>query len=240
MQSNRHKLLGLGIGWIVSATAIVSIPLIAIEAEDRSIFFTHRIFWSLYLSTIVWFAIGSFFIRSNDKNHVQKTAGGVLPAFGLVLGSYAAMSFLMMMFFSFLPTGESPNKFHIILQVILICFVGVLCALLSLNRSAASSGFPSTSIKFIAPQKLVSFLDLREQGIKQMGADLMPLTIELKNLRELVKYSISSSGEVLSSDDYLAFSTKIIDLCNSSGMPSLEHVKDLQRDAKFIAASIKN
>ena len=106
MQSNRHKLLGLGTGWIVSAAAIISIPLIAIEAEYRSIYFTHRIFWSLYLSTIVWFAIGSFFIRSNDKNNIQRTAGGVLPALGLVLGSYAAISFSLMVFFSFLPTGE--------------------------------------------------------------------------------------------------------------------------------------
>jgi len=240
MQGSRHKILGLGAGWIVSAIAIVLIPLIAIEAEDRSNFFIHRIFWSLYLSTIVWVTIGSFFIRSNDSNPILRTAGGVLPAFGLVLGSYAAISFGLMLFFSFLPAGESPYKLHIILQIALICCVGVLYSLMSLNRSAASSGFASTPINCVTPQKLVSFIELKEQEIKQMGADSMPLVRELKSLRELIKYSISSSGGVLSSEGYSAFSAKIMDLCNSSSEPSLENVKDLQNDAKYIAASIKN
>ena len=119
MRIQRNSLLGIGLGWAVTISAILAIPLIAIDAADRSPFFWHRVLWTSFLATMVWSIGGAFILRSTDRDVDTQRTAGVLPSLGLVVVGYAAASFVVMLLFMLVVDSHSPSKAPLVMQVLL-------------------------------------------------------------------------------------------------------------------------
>ena len=239
MRNHRNTFAGIGLGWALSITAILAIPLIAFDAADRSPFFWHRVLWSAFLATLAWSIGGAFVIRATTRTvDVDRTAG-VLPALGLLVMGYAAASFIVMLLFMLLSSGSSPSKAHLVIQVALASATGVICALISLARGSASSGISPPALGIPSPPELASIIEDQEQRFKDVGPESTDLSVELKRLRETVSYSLSRVGSITTSNRYQTFSIKVKLLCGSSGSPRIDEIQSLLREAKSIAAAHK-
>ncbi len=173
----------------------------------------------------------------------------MLPALGLVVIVYAAVSFVLMTLFIFLSDGNTTSKVHLVLQVCLAGTAVILCAFLWLARSAASSGLSALPPGLPSPPILAAHIEQQEQRFKDMGTDGVPIAIELKKLRETIRYSLPRIGGIGSNDRYQTFSSKILSLCRTlEALDSLNQefieaqinsIRSLQREARFIADSLK-
>ncbi|MDB2576434.1 hypothetical protein N9Z54_04435 [Planctomycetota bacterium] len=240
-------MLGIGLGWAVTISAIFAIAIIATGDVERSRFFWHRLVWTASLATIVWLTGGVFLVRATDRNPDTRRLAGVLPAFGLVVIGYAAASFLFMLLFALGDDGDSPSRIHLVIQVLLASTAGILFAFLASARAAASSGLHLPPTGTPAPLELANQIEVQEQRFRDMGPDASPIATELKRLRESIRYSLPRAGGIAADADYHAFTTEVSDLCmdlSSTVSVSTEVESDLsaalrslQRRAKSIASA---
>lgn len=249
MHMQRNQLLGITLGWAVTIAVILAAPLIAIDVADRSPFFWYRVLWTAFLATMMWASGGALIMGAADRDVDRQQTAGLLPAVGLVVISYAAASFIVMLLFMLVADGNSPSKANLVVQVILAGTAGVFCAFLSLARSSSSSGLATFPPGIPAPTVLATHIEEQEQRCKSMGTDAAQIAAELKQLRETIEYSLSRVGSIASSDNYKGFATKVLDFCadlstadsgSADGMSTrTDLIRALQREAKSIANTLK-
>ena len=249
MHLHRSSLLSISLGWAVTIAIVFAVPLISIDAPDRSQFFWHRVLWSAFLATLVWSSVIVFIMRATNTGLDEKRTGGIFPAVGLVVMAYVVASFISMILFMLFSNGGSPSKTHLVIQVCLAGTAGVLYALLSLARSAASIDAPHQPPGILNPPALATHIEEQEQRFKDIGIEGAPIATELKKLRESINYSLSRVGGIASSGSYHTYSTKVVDLCKclSSSVSvtaesmgeRIDTIRILRREAKSIADGLK-
>ena len=237
-------------GWIVTAMGVVAIAVGAIQPENRSPFFWYRVIWAVFLAFLVWSSGGAFFVRTLDIEKRRDGLGAILPSLALVVSSYAGVSFCFMLLFMCFSQGDTPNRFHLILQVFFGAATGVVCVFLSLAKTAASNGLSRIPQGVELTASLASRLEDQERRLSAMGLEMKPCMIEVKALRETIKYSLPGIGSIAASNRYELFSEDVARACRdlaslspeSEGLVTehIDELRALQRQAKAIADELKS
>lgn len=249
MRPKKNNLLEIGLGWTITIVVIFAIPIVAIDSVDRSSFFWHRVLWTAFLATIVWSIGGAFISRATYQGAEKQRSAGVMPALTLISSGYAVASFVVMMLSVSLADGDSPSKTHLIVQILLASFAAVFYALLLIPRRSASSGLESLPESIPEPSELVTQIEIQEKRLRDMGADASLIVTELKQLREVIKYSLPRVGGIASNAGYHAFTHKVVYMCiNLSQLSSVSAeassacmgvIRSLQLEVRSIAGALK-
>jgi hypothetical protein len=167
----------------------------------------------------------------------------------MAVSGYAIVSFVLMLGFMWLTSGEAMHRIHMVLQVILGGLLGVILVFLSLNRQIAPSGVTMMPDGVVSTAALSSRLETEEQRLNALGTPAYPCAVEIKSLREIIKYSLPVSGSITANAHYHAFSRRVLDACAGLSEVSADgdgsigryaaEMKALQREAKEVAAELK-
>ena len=196
------------IGFVTTSLAIVLVPLILIPSTQRSQYFWYRIAWAGVLALMIW---GHAFVKVGQ---VSPRFAGVLPAYGILVIAYTAVSLSLMVGFAWLDPSASSNRIHIALQVGLGALLVIVSALLVLPASFASAGAPVPTTADQRPFHLVSQIRSQEERFAS-GKTAVRLSDALKMLRERILYTLDGMSGVEHSPDYGELAVRVSRLCQS-------------------------
>jgi hypothetical protein len=216
--SNGRKSIGL-LSAVVTAIVMVSILAIALVSQDesqRSYYFWIRLAWVELMVLICSIFTNSYLLEVIFGNEVREK-GGAMPGFGVAIYFYALFSSSLVIITSFLPENNYLSRFHIILQILLFAAFSLTYALINFSIAGALSGSRSSS-EVTSPQQLAMKIGMIEKKIKGdliLNADV-GLVKEVKNLKEIVMYSIPSAGPYLDSVEYQSFVYDVENFCRDA------------------------
>ena len=240
------------IGFLATSAAIVAVPLLLVPEHDRSAYFWWRIAWTEFLALLAWSLIGGRSMVSAESRPLP-TFAGVAPAYGLVILSWGALSFGLVVCFAWLDPSVGPNSLHMALQVILLAATAIICALLYLPAHFAAKGTmrdthrgpgrPTARMPFELASRLRSEEE-RFAGDRRMYQ-------AIKVLREKVVYSLDGVAGVEGDPEYSELAARVMSVCNAlqvvqpgdgsaNGIDAtLREVQTLSRMAASISDALK-
>ena len=214
------------VGFITTSLAIIVVPLVLVHAADRSPYFWWRIAWADFLALLAWSSLGGLLYASTAIRSMPRIAG-VVPAYDLVVMTYAALSFALLVCFAWLDPTDGPNRIHMAIQVVLLASVVIAAALLYLpahyatvRTSHDASGDQGTrSVR--RPFELAAQLRSEEERFATPGnsgaifdAD-RSLHQALKSLREKITYSLDGVAGVEDDPEYDKLAVRVVGACSS-------------------------
>jgi hypothetical protein len=236
------------VGWLATAAAVAVIPVLVISEQDRSPYFWHRVAWSEFLTLVVWGYFSGFIWSVFPGGRKRAGIGGLLPATGLIIGLYAALSFALMVLIDW------PSRFHWAGQVVLLVLVVLLFVFFEYARAGAATGAEPLPSGLRSPAELCAMIRLQEEKLWSSAAT-PPLAGEdrrlhdsLKTLREAIQHSLQQVGRIGGSQDYSSFAADAERLCaelqtaqvNSPEAARLRATaEDLRRRVDFIATALR-
>lgn len=222
-------------GWAISALAILGTSTLLIAPEHRSQHFWYRVLWAQFLAALVWSVIGGFTSNGMLGRKAPRAEGGIWPSFGLVVFTYASLSFALMLFHSYLPENDFLNRYHLASQIALSALAGTLCIFLAIARTAAAHGIEPIPEGIRSPPELAAMLKTEEsrltQGCKQNDSE--GLTGALKTLRERIQYSLPHVGEIGTRPEYKTFSVAVESVCRKLAEAARKPVAAENQTANF-------
>ena len=232
----RQQLLIVSIlGYLITAVAVILVPVIAIVARDRSDYFWYKIVWTEFLTLLVWVYFGSYlyFITPGVKKPAR--FGGILPPTGFVVLGYAIFSFILIIIFDW------PSSVHWVAQAILLVATVLLLVFLKYIRYRLRGAFVGTEPMpegISAPHELAAMLRLHEDRfwIDSPEAPSRKLSEALKILRETLQYSLPDVGRIGETPEYQKFAEQTEMYCSdlqnvSEDSDKQEEVEKLQKTA---------
>lgn len=114
-------------GFLLTAVVVILVPLLLIEAGERTSLFWGKMFWLLCLSLFFWGAL-VFWLRAVAVTHDHWGLARLAPGVALGVCGYCAVSVTLLLLDSVLPNHWFPERIHLVLQIVL--FVG--CAITAL------------------------------------------------------------------------------------------------------------
>jgi len=175
----------------------VSILLVAILANPEHLnnhYFWITVGWLLVLSLLNWFASTFMFIGASKSSSNQRFFG-ILPSFNVLVFIYSLISATFLISTWYLNDfGMFPNS-HLILQIILFAITASISVLMFIAAKAAQVEDVDTAL---TKEKLIQILK-GIQSIKNLSEDK---SILIKELTEIVKYSIPHLSKLNSKDNY--------------------------------------
>ncbi len=197
-------------GFLATSVAVIALPLILIAVENRSPYFWHRIAWAEFLAIIVWASMGGYLSAITRRG-----VGGALPATGIILYSFVALSFLFMIAHAWIPANDSSDmldRVHVAVQVLgLVVTILIVLGMYFVTASAgAAIAQPSG---FVSPPRLASLLSNAREMLDRNNAATKPLMTALTALEEKISYSLQETGSITQSSEYEAFARDVAALC---------------------------
>ena len=145
------------------------------------------------------------------------TLAGVAPAYALVILSWGALSFALVVCFAWLDPSTGPNRVHLALQAVFLAATAIVCALLYLPAHFAAKGAmrdtrrgpgrPTARLPF----ELASRLRSEEE---RFVADRR-MYQAIKTLREKVVYSLDGVAGVEHDPEYGRLAARVISACDA-------------------------
>jgi len=161
---------------------------------------------------VIWASKTFYLLFSSDRGDFDTRLGGIRPTLSLVAGSYALLSFAAMVAHALIPTNPAASRVHWIVQILL--FGGLVRAIVYLfsARAAHIAGVGQDGMMPITPRDLHSMIAAQERGLSSDSCQ--SLKQALRDLRELVLYSLHESAELGKRNDYISLCQEIRRLCN--------------------------
>lgn len=227
--SNGRKSVGF-LSTVVAIIFMVSILAIALVFQDesqRSYYFWIRLAWVELMVLICLIFTNSYLLEVIFGNDVREK-GGAMPGFGVAIYFYALLSSSLVIITSFLPENNYLSRIHIILQILLFAAFSLTYALINFSVAGALSGTRSSG-EVTSPQQLAMKIGMLEKKVKQnliLTADV-GLVKAVKDLKEIVMYSIPSAGPYLDSLEYQSFVYDVENFCRDAVVMIIEDNDDL-------------
>lgn len=202
------------IGYLVTAAAVIALPVVLVSQQGRSDYFWHRIIWTEFLALIAWGYFGGFLLFTMPGGSKTRGLGGILPASGVTIGLYVAISFVLVVAFPNLS-----SKFHVTAQIALLVCLVVVSVFLQFARAGAVAGAEPIPQGLRSPQHLSGILKAHQDRIfstlsgQNASGDVRKLHDTLKSLRETIEYSLPHVGSIGASPDYRDFVAQTERLC---------------------------
>jgi hypothetical protein len=233
METAKKQRRGIGIvlliGFLVTAAAIIAIPLLVVKTQNRDGLFAVRIVWMEFLAILLWGALGGFFLLFAPADKNRRGLGGIYPVFGIITFIYVAISFIILLIQWLIPASVFLAAAQIPAQVVLLVAYIILGVILFFALAGARGGTKRMPEGVPTPAELDVMLRTEEERLKQ-SEESGSLRDAIKALREKIHYSLPQAGRVADSSAYAAFTGDVRTLYNE--VSSLDFTK-AESVAKF-------
>ena len=180
--------------FLIIAVSIVLVAILANPEHLNNRYFWITVGWLIMLSGLNWFASTFMFIGVSKSNSNQRIFG-VLPSLNILVFIYSLISATFLISTWYLNDfGMFPNS-HLILQIILFAIVASLSVLMFI--AAKASQIEEVDVT-LSKEELTHILKMI-QSIQNLSEDK---SILIKELTELVKYSVPHLSRLKSTGNY--------------------------------------
>lgn len=180
--------------FLIIAVSIVLVAILANPEHLNNRYFWITVGWLIILSGLNWFASTFMFIGVSKSNSNQRIFG-VLPSLNILVFIYSLISATFLISTWYLNDfGMFPNS-HLILQIILFAIVASLSVLMFI--AAKASQIEEVDVA-LSKEELTHILKMI-QSIQNLSEDK---SILIKELTELVKYSVPHLSRLKSTGNY--------------------------------------
>ena len=192
------KLLSI-ILFLIIAVSILVVALLINPDQINNHFFWITVGWLIFLSGLNWFASTFMFIGASKSNSNSRIFG-IIPSLNILVFIYSLISASLLISTWYLNDfGMFPNS-HLILQVILFAIVASISVLMLIAAKASLINNINVTLskdELLRRLKAIQSIDnLNEEN-----------SILIKELIELVKYSIPHLSQLNSKDNYEKLAT---------------------------------
>lgn len=191
--------------FLVIAVCIVAIAILIAPNQIDNNYFWFTVGWLVILAGLNWVVSTYIFIGAKDSNS-QSTNFGILPSLNIIVFIYSLFSAGFLLSAWFVNDFILLPNWHLISQVVLLLIISSLGILMFISAKAAvvpSHNFDTSKEELI---KIINNLKSKYDSGSENS-------ILLKDLAEIVKYSIPHLSKITSDHNYK-------DLCN--GLKELE------------------
>lgn len=197
------------IGFLVTAAAIIVIPLLLFSPAGRSAYFWTRIIWTEFLALLFWGFVGGLFYIFAPATPSPRERGGVFPTLGVITFIYVILSFTFLLLNAVLPNVKFLFTFQLPGQIILLLAYLVLGIGLYFSMAVARGGAQPLPQGVLSPAQLAALLKSEEEKLASLSSSV-PLRDSIKALREKILYSLPHAGASIGeSAAYASFSQDV-------------------------------
>ncbi len=217
------KLLSI-ILFLIIAVSILVVALLINPDQINNHFFWITVGWLIFLSGLNWFASTFMFIGASKSNSNSRIFG-IIPSLNILVFIYSLISASLLISTWYLNDfGMFPNS-HLILQVILFAIVASISVLMLI--AAKASQINNINVTLSKDELL-----LRLKAIQSIDNLNEEKNILIKELIELIKYSIPHLSQLNSKDNY----EKLANLFNNKNIQNNDDlgIEEIQ-NAVFLA-----
>jgi len=187
------KLLSV-ILFLIIAVSIFLVSILIAPDQVENPYFWITVVWLIVLAALNWIASTAIFIGASESNKRSKNFG-ILPSLNISIFIYSLFSGVLLLSTWYVNDfGILPN-WHLILQVILFAIVSGLSVLMFISAKAAQVDDVKVPLN---KENLIKVLQ-SIQSIKVLDENKKEL---IKELIEIVKYSIPHLSELKSKENY--------------------------------------
>jgi hypothetical protein len=222
------------IGFLVTAAAIIAIPLLVVKAQNRDGLFAVRIVWMEFLAVLLWGAVGGFFFLFAPADKNRRGLGGVYPVIGIITFFYVAISFIFMLIQWLIPASVFLAAAQIPAQIVLLVAYVVLGVVLFFALAGARGGTKRMPEGVPTPAELDAMLRTEEERLRE-SEESGSLREAIKALREKIHYSLPQAGRIADSSAYAAFTGDVRTLYNEVSALDLANAESAARFGELAA-----
>jgi len=189
--------------FIIIATTILLISILIAPNQLNNYYFWLTVGWLIFLSGVNW--IVSTFIFIGAASNSESRNYGILPSLNILVFIYSLISsfFLLSTWFIF-DFNILPN-WHLITQIILFFIVSSITILMFISSKAAN--IESSSDITLSKEELLN----KVKEISNLVIDENHKNL-LKELSEIINYSMPHISKLNSKNDYNQLCAKVIEL----------------------------
>tara|TARA_B100000787_G_C16169873_1_gene285907 strand:+ start:290 stop:955 length:666 start_codon:yes stop_codon:yes gene_type:complete len=192
------KLLSVLLFLIIAATIFIIAILVA-PNQTENLHFWITVGWLIILAGFNWIASTAIFIGASESKMKSKNFG-ILPSLNISIFIYSLFSGIFLLSTWYINDfGMLPN-WHLIVQIILFAVVSILSLLMFISAKAAHIDVVKVPLD---KENLIKILQ-SIQSVKSLGEKEKEL---IKELIEIIKYSIPHINELNSKANYDQLST---------------------------------
>ena len=180
--------------FLIVAVSILLVSILINPDQIKNQYFWITVGWLIVLSALNWIASTFIFIGASQSN-TKSRSFGILPPLNILVFIYSSFSGILLLSTWYVNDfGILPN-WHLILQIILFAIVSTLSVLMFIAAKAAKI---DDAIVSLNKEELVRILQAIQSN-KDLNEEK---SILIKELIELVKYSIPNLSKLNSKDNY--------------------------------------
>ena len=213
--------------FLVIAVCIVAIAILIAPNQIDNTYFWITVGWLVILAGLNWIVSTYIFIGAKDSNS-QSTNFGILPSLNIIVFIYSLFSAGFLLSTWFVNDFTLLPNWHLISQVVLFLIVSSLGILMFISAKAAE--VPSHNFD-ISKEELIKIIN----NIKSNYDSGSENFLLIKELSEIVKYSIPHLSKITSDQKYNELCNGMKELENSySTTVSVEKIQELLKLAKSL------
>jgi len=235
------------VGHLVTAAAVLAVPVICIAPAHRSACFWYKIAWTEFLALLLWAYLGGAFWFLLPGTTRRKGLAGVLPVTGLLVFGYAITSVILVLLCDWASRG------HWVAQVVLLLGFALLLVLFEFARIGAVAGTEPIPLAIRTPQDLAAMLRLHEERLWTPASEAATrrLSDAIKALREKLQHSLPEAGRIGQAQEYQDFARQTEAFCtdlqnlptDSAEQANVARLQDvatqLAARSEYIASALK-
>lgn len=211
---------------LVIAVCIVAVAILIAPNQIDNTYFWITVGWLIVLSGLNWLVSTYIFIGAKDSNS-QSTNFGILPSLNIIVFIYSLFSAGFLLSTWFVNDFILLPNWHLISQVVLFLIVSSLSILMFISAKAAE--VPSHNFD-VSKEELIKIINNVKSNYESNSDNF----IILKELCEVVKYSIPHLSNIKSNSNYNNLCKELINLENLKQDISSEHFRKILKIAKNI------
>lgn len=212
--------------FLVIAVCIVAVAILIAPNQIDNTYFWITVGWLIVLSGLNWLVSTYIFIGAKDSNS-QSTNFGILPSLNIIVFIYSLFSAGFLLSTWFVNDFILLPNWHLISQVVLFLIVSSLSILMFISAKAAE--VPSHNFD-TSKEELIKIIN----NVKSNYDSNSDNFIILKELSEVIKYSIPHLSKIKSNSNYNNLCKELINLENLNQDVSPEYFSKILKIAKNI------
>lgn len=212
--------------FLVIAVCIVAIAILIAPNQIDNAYFWITIGWLVVLSGLNWVVSTYIFIGAKDSN-IKSTNFGILPSLNIIVFIYSLFSAGFLLSTWFVNDFILLPHWHLISQVVLFLIVSSLSILMFISAKAAE--VPSHNFD-VSKEELIKIINNVKSNYDSNSENFLIL----KELSEVIKYSIPHLSKIKSNSNYNNLCKELINLENLKQDISPEYFSKILKIAKNI------
>jgi hypothetical protein len=212
--------------FLVIAVCIVAVAILIAPNQIDNTYFWITVGWLIVLSGLNWLVSTYIFIGAKDSNS-QSTNFGILPSLNIIVFIYSLFSAGFLLSTWFVNDFILLPNWHLISQVVLFLIVSSLSILMFISAKAAE--VPSHNFD-TSKEELIKIINNAKSNYDSNSDNF----IILKELSEVIKYSIPHLSQIKSNSNYNDLCKELINLENLKQDISPEYISKILKIAKNI------